>query len=135
MSNSRKLVLDPTAETPDPNEPAFIARPPGSPVYHGFVIVPETYIDGWVLGEITGYIGAEDGDGFVVAPDGSRAGLVWEVGDGTFTEILPPEPHRWGVYAIWFPHEMHTMDDLISNFRSVLPILKMQHEKICPLTY
>jgi hypothetical protein len=130
MSNGRKLVLDPIAETADPNKPAFIARPTDSPVYHGFVIVPETYIDGWVLGEITAYIGAESGDGFVVAPDGSRAGLVWEVGDGSLTEVLPPEPSRWGVYAIWFPYEMRKMEDLISNFRSVLPVLKMQYAKV-----
>ena len=134
MNKGRRLVLDPKAESTDPSEPAFIARPPGASVYHGFVVVPETYIDGWVLGEITEYIGAEEGDGFVVAPDGSRAGLVWGVGAGELTEILGPDPDRWGVYAIWFPREMNSMEDVISNFRSVLPTLKQQHAKLHPTT-
>jgi hypothetical protein len=117
-------------ETAMPEKPAFVAHPRGSPVYHGFVVVPETYIDGWVLGEITEYIGNEDGDGFVVAPDGSRAGLVWEVGEGEVQRILPPDKERWGVYAIWFPHKMRAMADLIGNFRSVLPLLKQLHSKV-----
>lgn len=99
-------------------------------IYHGFVVVPETYIEGWVLGEISEYIGNEIGDGFVVAPDGSRAGLVWEIGEGELQQILPPDKERWGVYAIWFPHEMRTMADVVRNFHSVLPILKQQHARV-----
>ncbi len=76
MTKSRSLNPDPTAKCADPSKPA------GSPVYHGFVVVPETFIDGWVLGEITPFLDEENGDGFVVAPDGSQAGLVWEVGEG-----------------------------------------------------
>ena len=34
----------------------------------------------------------------MVAPDGSRAGIVWGM-DGVETNvILPPEVGRWGVY-------------------------------------
>ena len=127
MPKSRPLTLDPTAKSTAPSKPAFLARPAGSPVYHGFVVVPETVIDGWVLGEITPFLGEENGDGFVVAPDGSQAGLVWEVGEGGFTEIVSATPDRWGVYAVWFPHAMKTAEDLIANFRGVLPALQAAH--------
>ena len=98
----RPLILDPTATSADPSKPAVLVKPAGSPVYHGFVVVPETFIDGWVLGEITPFPGEENGDGFVVAPDGTQAGPLWEVGEGDFTEIMPATPERWGVYAVWF---------------------------------
>jgi hypothetical protein len=35
--------------------PGFLARPEGAPVYHGFVIIEESRIDGWVFGAITEY--------------------------------------------------------------------------------
>ncbi len=127
MTKSRRLALAPSAKATDPNQPAFLARPAGSPVYHGFVVVPETFTDGWVLGEITPFLGEENGDGFVVAPDGTQAGLVWAVGAGDFTEIMPATPQRWGVYAVWFPQAMQTADDLIANFRVVLPTLRAAH--------
>ncbi len=130
MPKPRTLTFDPTAKSADPSKPAFLAKPAGSPVYHGFVVVPETFIDGWVLGEITPFLGEENGDGFVVAPDGSQAGLVWEVGEGGFTEIMPATPARWGVYAVWFPQAMKTVEDLIANFRVVLPGLRAAHGRV-----
>ncbi len=130
MTKSRSLVLNSAAKSADPSKPAFLAKPAGSPVYHGFVVLPETFIDGWVLGEITPFLGEESGDGFVVAPDGSQAGLVWEVGEGDFTEIMPASPERWGVYAVWFPQAMETAEDLIANFRVVLPALQAAHRRV-----
>lgn len=129
----RRLTTEPNAPSSAPGEPAFVARPAGSPVYHGFVIVPETYTDGWCLGTITEFedpAGCDGGDAFVVAPDGSRAGLVWEVGTGPLQEILPPDAERWGVYAISFPHPTRTVDDLVSAFRVVLPQLKAKHAEV-----
>ena len=130
MTKPRRLTLDPAAKSADPSNPAFLAKPVGSPVYHGFVVVPETFIDGWVLGEITPFLGEENGDGFVVAPDGSQAGLVWEVGEGDFTEIMPATPERWGVYAVWFPQAMKTVEDLTANFRVVLPALQAAYGRV-----
>ena len=129
MTKPRPRPLNPTAKSAAPSKPAFLAKPAGSPVYHGFVVVPETVIDGWVLGEITPCLGEQNGDGFVVAPDGSQAGLVWEVGEGDFTEIVAATPERWGVYAVWFPQAMKTAQDLIANFRVVLPALRAAHER------
>jgi hypothetical protein len=131
MSDVRKkgrpIRTDPDAESGVPGEPAFAARPAGAPVYHGFSVVPETETDGWFFGAITDYEVEEpllEGDGFVVAPDGSRAGLVWAVDTPDFYEILPPSPGRWGVYGVRFPLPVASLDDLVANFRHVLPALK-----------
>jgi hypothetical protein len=130
---SRKIVLDENAKSAEPDKPAFLARPKDAPVYHGFPLVPETETNGWIFGSITEFedpSGCEDGDAFVVAPDGSRAGLVWEVGEGQISEICSPDKQRWGVYAIYFPKRIKTKDDLIFNFRSVLPQLKEIYERV-----
>ena len=102
------------------------------PIVHGIPVVPETKCEGWYYGAITEFIepdGCEDGDGYVVAPDGTCAGLVWEVGEGEFTEILPPDEERWGVYAVWFPRPVHTVEDLMFNFRFVLPDLQKAYAR------
>ena len=133
MSNGRRITFDPGAPSASPDKPAFLARPAGSPVYHGFVIIPETSTDGWCLGTITEFEnpqGCTAGDAFVIAPDGSRAGLVWEVGSDSLQEISPPEEGRWGVYAVWFPHPTRTVEDLVSAFRAVLPQLKERYAQI-----
>ena len=105
------------------------AEPAGLPVYHGYVVVPETYIDGWVLGEVTPFLGEDSGDGFVVAPGGTQASLLWEVGEGDLVEIVGPTAVRWGVYAVSFPRPMQTHQDLIENFRTVLPALRAAHAR------
>ncbi len=131
----RRVTTDPDAPSSDPSLPAFIARPAGSPVYHGFVVVPETCTDGWCLGSITEFEdpeGCTGGDAFVIAPDGSRAGLVWEVGSEPLQEIIAPDPQRWGVYAIWFPSPTRTVEDMVNNFRFVLPQLKEAYARARP---
>ena len=110
--------------------PGSDISPPRGAVYHGFVIVPQTYTDGWCLGTMTEFEdpdGCDGGDAFVVAPDGSRAGLVWEVGTEPLQEILPPDAQGWGVYAVSFPHVIRTVDDLVAAFRAVLPQLKAKY--------
>jgi hypothetical protein len=102
-------------------------------VYHGYVVVPETFTDGWCLGTMSEYqepAGCTEGDAFVVAPDGSRADLVWDVGVESLQEILPPGPDRWGVYAVSFPRAIRTVDDLVKAFRSVLPQLQSRHAQV-----
>jgi len=130
---SRPLKLDETAASANSELPAFLARPKGAPVYHGFPVVPETTTEGWCFGAITEYShadGCDSGDAFVVAPDGSRAGLVWSVGESEPAEICPPSEGRWGVYQICFPKSIRTTDDLIACFRSVLPKLQRIYESI-----
>ena len=59
-----------------------------------------------------------------------ETGLVWEVGNFETEMIAKPETGRWGVYSIAFPKIIETEEDLIFNFRSVLPELKDIHQKV-----
>jgi hypothetical protein len=122
---------DPDAVSASPDLPAFIARPPGTPVYYGFPLLPESEKDGFVFGVITSARGdapASWGDAYVVAPDGSRAGLTW-VMDGPVTEVQsPPNSGRWGVYQFRFEHPVRSDTDLILNLHAILPRLKELYE-------
>ena len=130
----RPLRLDPTAASADPNFPAFLARPVGTPVYHGFPLIEETRTDGWVYGAITEVPDSEDGsagDGYAVAPDGARAGLAWSVGSYPTERICRGDRGRWGVFAIAFPKPVRTTADLIFCFRHILPELKALYADHC----
>jgi hypothetical protein len=127
VPRGKRILLDSSAQSANEKLPAFLARPAGTPIYHGFPIIEESATDGWYLGTITDYAdpkGCEFGDAFVIAPDGRRAGLVWAVGDGSIELIMPPEPDRWGVYALWFPQPIHDTEEFIAEFRRQLPALK-----------
>ncbi len=129
----RRLRLDRSAKSASRDKPAFIARPFGAPVYHGFPVVPESETDGWFYGAITEYKGVEpqdEGDGYVIAPDGSRAGIAWATDTPEFYEILPPDKHRWRVYGICFSRPVASVEDLVFNFRAALPMLKEKYESL-----
>ena len=124
---SQRLLLVATAPSTDPSLPAFFSRPRRAPAYHGFPVVKESETDGWYFGAITEFEvedGCEYGDGFVIAPDATRAGIVWDVGEGDIQVVSPPDESRWGVYAVCFPRVVRTINDLVFNFRHVLPDLK-----------
>jgi len=129
----KTILQDPNAESCEPGKPAFLSRPEGTPVYYGFPLIEESRTDGWCFGTITAFEdldGCEYGDGFVEAPDGSRAGLMWEVGDFPVREVIGPEESRWGVYAVPFPKVVRTVEDLVECFRSVLPELQRIHGEV-----
>ncbi len=71
-----------------------------------------------------------EGDGFVIAPDGSRAGIAWATDTDEFDEILPPDVERWGVYGVRFPRPVSSVSDLIENFRAVLPLLQERFREL-----
>lgn len=130
MSDSR-LVKDPNNK-----KNLFFIKANDEQVYSGFPLVNETETDGFVYGAITNYLDADEpdgcltGDGFVQAPDTSRAGLVWQVGINEEIEtLIPPDDDRWGVYAVNFSLPVKTMEDLIYNFRRVLPQLKEKYQE------
>ncbi|MEO7715188.1 MAG: hypothetical protein ABIY70_03220 [Capsulimonas sp.] len=112
--------------------------PPPKPdrPYDSFPLIEETNTDGWRYGAITEFIepeypeGCTSGDGFVEAPDGSRAGIVWDMDTEGVHGIEPPGGNRWGVWEVGFPRPIQTIDDLVFNFRHVLPELQKKHEQI-----
>jgi hypothetical protein len=128
----RPLAVDHTAASTSQHEPGFIARPSNAPVYHGFQILTDVAINGFIFGKITDFDAepCEYGDAFVVAPDDSRAGLVWKVSDKyLFEEICPLEPSRWGVWGVSFMRAMTSHDNVRKNLDSILPELKKRwHE-------
>jgi hypothetical protein len=125
----RSLAIDQDAVSATPGMPAFASKPSGAPVYHGFPILEGVEVEGFKFGMITNFLVEPDsvGDAFVVAPDGSRAGLVWEVTkEEYFNEVVPIEVHRWGVWAVSFPYPMDCLDNTKKNLAAALPKL---HEK------
>ena len=80
------MALDRLAKSASRTEPAFVAKPESAPVCNGFPILSDVVVDGFTFGKIS-YFNAEtctEGGAFVVAPDNSRAGLVWEVCDSSY---------------------------------------------------
>jgi len=130
----RSVAVDDTAKSGSEDLPGFLARPAGAPVYHGFQILSDVVVDGFTLGLITdfGAEGSSAGDAFVVAPDNSRAGLVWHTSDEqTFEQLSPIEKDRWGVWEVSFPYEMTGHESAKMNLRAVLPKLKPKWEQWC----
>jgi hypothetical protein len=129
--DGRRLAIDAQAESADRGLPAFLARPPGAPVYHGFPVIDGVEIDGFRLGMITDFLAepADTGDAYVVAPDGSRAGLVWESGCSQyFREVLAPDQDRWGVWATGLALPMTTVDEARDYLAALLPQLRPRWE-------
>lgn len=123
----RPVLTDAAAASASSDLPASLARPAGAPQYHGFPLVDESRSDGWVLGMISAYGDAEVhyGDGYVVAPDGSRCGLVWECcGDEAFSVVIEAQPGRWGVYFVSRPMPLHGSGDAQAFLDSLLPRLE-----------
>ncbi len=84
-------------------------------------------VEGFTFGKITDFEAElyQEGDAFVVAPDNSRAGLVWEVADKvSVTEISRFDPGRWGVLGVSFPHPMNSRENVRRNLELILPTLK-----------
>ena len=127
----RLLAVDETAESVSADAPAFLAKPPGAPVYHGFRVLSDVAVDGFTLGAITDFETepATEGDAFVIAPDGSRAGLVWEVSrEGTFAPVCAETDDRWGVWAVSFPFPMNNRKNAALNLAHVISRLKLKWE-------
>jgi len=123
--------VDPEAESADDDLPAFIAPPKGAPAYYGFPILGESEKDGFRFGAITdprGDTPKKWGDAYVIAPNGSRAGIVWRAGKGETSVVSPPSEGRWGVYGFHFLAPIQSDQELIQCLHSVLPELKAFYE-------
>jgi hypothetical protein len=129
---ARPLRIDPEATSADPSAPAFVARPEGAPVYYGFPIIESSAVEGFRFGIITDFIAEPDtsGDAFVVAPDDTRAGLVWEseVAEPYFHEVVAPDADRWGVWAVGVAAPLRSERDAGDYLRAILPELSSRWE-------
>ena len=126
-SNGLPLALNPLATSASSTKPAFLATPEGAPVYHGFSILEDVVVDGFGFGAITDFESepTDWGDAFVIAPDGSRAGIVWEFGtEPLFQQVLPIERGRWGVWGVTFLEPMKDREAARKNLAAILPELK-----------
>lgn len=65
----RPLAIDVNARSASRAEPAFIAKPEGAPVYHGFQVLEEVVVDGFQFGKITDFEAepSQEEDAFIVA--------------------------------------------------------------------
>ena len=127
LHQGQRVRVDDAAESALPDLPAFLAPPNNAPAYHGFPLLVGSKIEGFEFGTITEPNGEEPaswGDAFIVAPDGSRAGIVWQASGDPTPVLCAPSPGRWGVYAFRFTEPVRSEQDLIRNLHSVLPELK-----------
>ncbi|MFZ5827223.1 MAG: 3-deoxy-8-phosphooctulonate synthase [Bacillota bacterium] len=100
--------------------------------YEGYPLIPETATDGFTYGAITP-VGQEvrRGAGFLEGPDGSRAGLQWELSDdGPYiARVEGPGENHWGVYRVGFTRPVRTVADLTANLRELLPKLQILYTR------
>lgn len=130
-SDGLPIKQDPEASSAS-NLPAFIDPPAGAPPYHGFCIWEDVQVEGFTLGVITDFEETETdwGDAFVIAPDGSRAGLVWSISKvHSFDQIEPPDESRWGVWGVSFEAPMKSKDDARRNLVRVVALLRKEWEQ------
>ena len=101
------------------------------PAYEGYPLIPETEMDGFTYGAITPVGEHPDrGAGFLQAPGGGRAGLQWELSDSPYIMRLEgPDSETWGLYRVGFTTPVHTIDDLVTNLRALLPKLKILYAR------
>ena len=128
----RPAESDAAAESSIEGLPPFLAPPPNAPVYYGFPLLQASELEGFVFGVITSPKGDQPvrwGDAYVVAPDGSRAGIVWQAEGEPPLVVCEPSPGRWGVYAFRFRHPVRNEADLVKNLHECLPQLKKCYER------
>ncbi len=125
------LRLDLSAPSNDPARPAFMAPPPGAPPYHGFEVM-DVEVDGFRLGAISDFLGdpeaREHGDGFVVAPDGSRAGLVWKLDEPYVFRTVDDTEERWGVWLAGIGEPLADLDAAERVFTQIVHLLRPHWE-------
>jgi hypothetical protein len=132
-SNGHPVALDPDAISTDPDLPAFMSPPQGAPAYYGFPLMIGIESDGFKLGIITDFTLESDvleGDLYIVAPDGSRAGIVWVIGPGKrYGEYEPATAARWGVWQFEFSRPLRTIDDTQWALDQMVLVLRPEWER------
>lgn len=91
-------------------------------------LLPETELEGFVFG--TTALQESGGAGFLVAPDGTRAGIQWEVAESPFImRVEPPGQDHWGVYRVGFVTAVNSVDDLRANLAPLVGRLRILHRR------
>jgi hypothetical protein len=120
-------------EEPAEPSPGSLDQSDGAPIYQGFPLLEESRTpDGWCFGTISEVDvpeGLDWGDAFVVAPDDTRAGIVWEVGPAELRVLDQPDEERWGLYHIGFAREVRRRSDLVEQLEPWLPELQRLHRE------
>lgn len=97
--------------------------------FDGYPLLPETETDGFVFGLVTP-LGAEPGAGFLQGPDGTRAGIQWELSESPFIMRLEgPSGDGWGLYRVGFVKPVASVADLVENLGLLLPKLKVLYSR------
>lgn len=83
---------------------------------------PTGHADGFHMQMLVSY--GDCGDALVIAPDGRKAGLVWETGDtSSFTVIIEPDSARWGTFAVTLPLPLTSDAEADEDLAALLPRL------------
>jgi hypothetical protein len=132
-ANGHPLAMDPAAVSTDSELPAFLKPPKDAPVYYDFPLLSGVESGGFRLGMITDFIlerDAVEGDLFIAAPDGSRAGVVWCTGTRKcFATLAVPGPQRWGIWQFQFRRPLQTIADAQWALEEMLPVLRPKWER------
>lgn len=132
-ANGHPLALDPAVVSTDPELPAFLKPPKNAPVYYGFQLLGGVQRDGFKLGMITDFTmegDAVEGDLFIIAPDGGRAGVVWCTGPiKCYATLAVPGPQRWGIWQFQFVRPLRTIVDAQWALEEMLPVLRPKWER------
>ena len=84
---------------------------------------PHAIVDGFEMGMFVSY--DDCGDAWVLAPDGSPCGLIWQTGDPSYFRLsIPAQPGgRWGTFAVQLPLPLTTDLEAADFLRALLPDL------------
>lgn len=124
------LEIDATAKPSRKGEPAFASPPEGAPAYYGLPVLEDVEVDGWRLGEITGF---EDADERRCVchrarwiPRRSHLGT-----DGSLLRRRPLAPwgSGWGVYRVGFVHPFVMSEAYRQNLRDIVPRLRDEWQR------
>lgn len=75
--------------------------------------------------------GRETGAGFLQGPDGSKAGVQWELVESPYIMRLEgPVEGSWGLYRVGFTRPVGSAADVAANLEPLWPKFKVLYDRI-----